>query len=64
MAQVQARKVSGQYPHIGHASYKYMWDCTLPDHHLPLNHFFINMVIGDKLVTALKDENTANSSIT
>ena len=41
-----------------------MWDCTLADYQLSPNHFFIDIVIGDNLITALKDEGAANSFIT
>ena len=47
-----------------HASYKYELDNSLPDPHLSADHFFIDIVLGNNLITALKDEGAANTFIT
>jgi hypothetical protein len=47
-----------------HASYKYELDNSLPDPHLSTDHFFIDIVLGNNLITALKDEGAANTFIT
>ena len=47
-----------------HASYRYEVDNSLPDPHLSTDHFFIDIVLGNNLITALKDEGAANSFIT
>ena len=36
----------------------------MPDIYLSPNHFYIDIVLGNNLITALKDEGAANSFIT
>jgi hypothetical protein len=47
-----------------HPSYRWQRDNSLPDVFLGENHFFIDIVLGNNLITALKDEGAANSFIT
>ncbi len=44
--------------------YRWQRDNSLPDVFLGENHFFIDIVLGNNLITTLKDEGAANSFIT
>jgi NADPH-dependent ferric siderophore reductase len=46
-----------------HASYKYKRDFTLRDRDMRSTHLNIDIVLGEYLVTAVKDEGAANSFI-
>jgi hypothetical protein len=51
-------------PEDVHPSYFWQRDNSLPDVFLSVNHFYIDIVLGNNLITALKDEGAANSFIT
>ena len=47
-----------------HTSYQFELNNSLPDPYLSTDHFFIDIVLGNSLITALKDEGASNSFIT
>ena len=51
-------------PEDVHPSYSWQRDNSLPDVFLSVNHFYIDIVLGNNLITALKDEGAANLFIT